>query len=140
MANPDYLKFHHAEPVLLLHHDRACAYEENKNQPDNNENNAHDLYRDTHNAANLAGLGHTLAGWIHPSCGHLPQIIVPHYPRNDAADEAADDAKYPKHKDDSAAMRRKRLLALWRGLGWCHRGGLSLFFHDTILLKKSGFN
>ncbi|MBW8040355.1 MAG: hypothetical protein FVQ85_10180 [Planctomycetes bacterium] len=60
------------------------------------------------------------------------QIFVTHYPGNDAADEAAaGDAHYPKHQDESAAMRRKRLLGgrlNFYCLGW----RLSPFYHNSF--------
>jgi hypothetical protein len=95
----------------------------------------YDLYRDADNAANLAGLRQSPAGRIHLSRRHFLQIIVSHHPRYDAANEAADDAKYPKHKDDNAPMGLERLLG-WR-LGRCwFCGGFSFFFHENLLLNK----
>jgi hypothetical protein len=89
------------------------------------------LYHDADYTADFAGLGQTLARPIHRSCSHLLQIIVTHYPGNDAADEAADDAKYPENQDGSAAMRRKRLLGDRLGFYFLC-GRLSPFYHNSF--------
>ena len=68
-----------------------------------------DLQYDAYHAANLSCLRHALAGAVHSSGGHFSQVVVSHDPRDDAADEAAYEAKDPEGQNEPAAMRRQRL-------------------------------
>ena len=100
----DYLKLH--LPMASI---RTCRRASNSDRDqDQIHDNPQDLQYDADHPTDFARLRKSLTGRVHSPCRHLFQIFAAHHPRDDTADETAEDAKYPKDQDQSAAVGLER--------------------------------